>query len=236
MRTLYDSINSQKVDEGLFKNAVSLIQLRKVSSQELLTGIMNMYDYICDGDNMDLFFQDMPTLERTLWKNLYELYQKKVWSIIDFSAKTFNNTPKRPNRAVRNNADDEESEFANDSDFEDIGSDLDTGSDLASDIFTELDLEENKLTKVTPQFRRALRNIIKQSKNPDIDLKPSEPDSILPIYDEQFDKGYFITLNRTTGLLNRLFRKADHKFLEKAFSKLGDDRESGSVDFEDDEA
>jgi hypothetical protein len=226
MRTLYDSINSQNVDEGLFKNAVSLIQLRKVSSQDLLTGIMSMYDYICDGDDMDLFFQDMPLMERTLWKNLYELYQKKVWSIIDFSSKTFDssNLQHRSQNIGTNK---------NGSDIDDAEADLGikTNSEVAKDIFIELHLEENELTKVTPQFRRALRNIIKQSKNPDIDLKPSEPDSILPIYDEQFDKGYFITLNRTTGLINRLFRKADHKFLEKAFSKLGDDRENGDADF-----
>ena len=35
---------------------------------------MNMYEYICNNEDIELFFQDFQFKERVFWKNLYEMY------------------------------------------------------------------------------------------------------------------------------------------------------------------
>ena len=55
---------NMEVDEGLIKNAISLLEIKNIDPQELLNGILSMYDYICDKDDMDLFYQDMPFKQR----------------------------------------------------------------------------------------------------------------------------------------------------------------------------
>ena len=70
-------------------------------------------------------------------------------------------------------------------------------------------------------MRRNLRDIIKQSQNSTLDLKASEIESIIPITDPKDNKIYFITLNRTKGALNRVFRAADIKLFKTALMQIG---------------
>lgn len=192
MKKLYTYIQKD-INEGLIKNAISLAGINKMTPEQLLNGILNMYDYICDEDDIDLFFEEYPTAEKIVWKNIYSLYEKKVWSMFD--ATYFNN-----------------------------------GDSESSNIVTELGLQENQMTKITPELRRDLRKVIKESRNNKLDLKPSEIDQILPLYDNKYDKVYFITLNRTKGFFKKLFRKADINFLEKAFIKMADIVQTGKIE------
>ena len=192
MKKLYTYIQKD-VNEGLIKNAISLAGINKMTPEQLLNGILNMYDYICDEDDIDLFFDEYPTAEKVVWKNIYALYEKKVWSMFD--ATYFNNA-----------------------------------NDESSNIISDLDLQENQMTKITPELRRDLRKVIKESRNDKLDLKPSEIDQVLPLYDNKYDKVYFITLNRTKGFFKKLFRKADINFLEKAFIKMADVVQTGKIE------
>ena len=82
MIALKEYINPN-VNESVVGSAISMVQIRSMDSEYLLTGILNMYDYICDGDDMKYFYQDFPVKERVFWENLYKLYNKQVWSIFD---------------------------------------------------------------------------------------------------------------------------------------------------------
>jgi hypothetical protein len=168
---IYENIN-----EGIIKGIISLSFIKKISPEDLLNGIMNMYEYICNNEDIELFFQDFQFKERVFWKNLYEMYTKKVWSIFDMN------------------------------DNEDL---------------SKLGLQENVITKISVEMRRNLRDIIKQSQNSTLDLKASEIESIIPITDPKDNKIYFITLNRTKGALNRVFRAADIKLFETALMQIG---------------
>ena len=75
--------DNEVVNEGFLMNAVTKRTMKNMSSKDLYTGILNMYDYIVDNDDIKLFYQDFPMKERLFWKNLYDLYQKQVWSIFD---------------------------------------------------------------------------------------------------------------------------------------------------------
>lgn len=180
-----DQVNDQSdINEGFLANGISKIILNKISQQELLDGILNMYDYIVDKDDIKLFLQDFPLKERVFWKNLYDLQQKKVWSIIDV-----------------------------DGNYEDLKSMIP---------------EFNQIVDITVPFRRELRQIIKQSRNTELDLKPSEPKSMMAVQDnllkdstKKKNKVYVFTINRVTGPLKRLFRAIDAKFLEHVFKKIG---------------
>ena len=182
MKNLAEYISTQdiNVNEGLIKSGISLITLNKINPEHLLEGILNMYDYIVDNDNMELFYQDFPVKEQVLWKNLYELYSKKVWSIID----------------------------------------VDTNNEQISSWVEDSFPQRNELIDVTTNFRRHLRKFIKESKNNNLNIKPSEPDKMMIIDDKVNSKSYIVTINRTTGILSRLIRGVDKKYLEKAFSKL----------------
>lgn len=183
MQSLYEYIQHQ-IDEGLIKNTISLVSIKNIDSDELLNGILSMYEYICDEDDINLFYQDFPVQQKIFWKNLYQLYQKGVWSIFDVN---------------------ENSEF-----------------------ITDLGLQINTLMKITMEFRRDLRKMLKDSKNSKLDLKASQIDKVIALKDPKSEKIYIITLNRTTGFLSRLFRKRDSLFLEKALEKLGVDIKSNS--------
>lgn len=168
---IYENIN-----EGIIKGVISLAFIKKISPEDLLNGILNMYEYICNNEDIELFFQDFQFKERVFWKNLYEMYTKKVWSIFDMN------------------------------DNEDL---------------SKLGLQENVITKISVEMRRNLRDIIKQSQNSTLDLKASEIESIIPITDPKDNKIYFITLNRTKGALNRVFRTADIKLFKTALMQIG---------------
>lgn len=193
MKTLYNALlednnYNEPVNEGFLLNGVSKITLNKLSQQELLDGLLNMYDYIVDKDDIKLFLQDFPSKERLFWKNLYDLNQKKVWSIID----------------------------------------VDNQYDEIQSIIPEF----NKFIEISVPLRRKFREIIKDSRNSELDLKPSEVKNLMAIKDNLLksnnrkndNKIYILTINRTTGLLKRLFRNIDAKFLEKVFEKLATGR------------
>ena len=84
MEQLYDVVMQESdVNEGFLMNALSKRALNRMSPKELFDGMLNMYDYIVDDDDIDLFLQDFPVKDRLFWKNLYDLYTKKVWSVVD---------------------------------------------------------------------------------------------------------------------------------------------------------
>lgn len=198
MQTLPIYVNeniNQDINEGLIKGLLSLNLIKNISTNDFLNGILNMYEYICNEEDIELFFDDFPVKERIFWKNLYELYLKKVWSIFDMEV------------------------FKNKS----ISTDNNENSNSATkEEINTLGLEENTLTKISVEMRRELRKIINDSKNNKLDLKPSEIESIIPISDPMnSDIIYFITINKTKGFFGKLFRKIDIKLLEKQLEKIG---------------
>lgn len=71
------------INEAILKSTVAIFILNRLDAPKIASGIMNMYDYIVDEDDINLFLRDYPAKERILWSSLYKLYQNKVWSIID---------------------------------------------------------------------------------------------------------------------------------------------------------
>ena len=189
MKTIQEVLieQNEQLNEGFLMNGISKITLNKLSQQELFDGILNMYDYIVEGDDIKLFLQDFPVKEQLFWKNLYDLNQKKVWSIID----------------------------------------VDSNYDELQTIVPEF----NHFVDINVQFRRKLREIIKNSRNDKLELKASEPQELIAIRDNIIQsnnrtggKVYILTINRTTGLFKRLFRAIDAKFLKQIFEKLATGR------------
>lgn len=84
----YVNMKDELVNEALLKSAAAIFVLNRMTAQQLASGIMNMYDYIVDNDDINLFLKDYPIKERILWNALYVLYQNKVWSIIDVDKTT----------------------------------------------------------------------------------------------------------------------------------------------------
>lgn len=169
MKELREHLN-ESLNEGLISSSISLIQIKNMEPQYLLSGILNMYDYICDEEDIKNFYLDYPVKERVFWKNLYKLYTKNIWSIFDIG---------------------EES-------LADVGAGL---------------------TKVTPEFRRNLRKMIKNSRNSKLDIKPGQVDQIVLVRDDVKNVNIILTINKT-GLLRGLMRAADLKLLKTAFEKL----------------
>ena len=167
------------INENFLMNTATKITLKKLEPKELYTGILNMYDYIVDNDDIKLFLKDFPIKERLFWKNLYNLYTKQVWSIFDVDIEQLN-------------------------EFKESG------------LFPDW----NIITSITPEFRRQLRHIIKNSRNNNLDIKPSAPSDVMAVTDEVTKKIYIFTINRTTGLRS-IFRPLDKKFLIEVFNKLG---------------
>ena len=122
-----------------------------------------------------MFYKDFPLKERMFWKNLYSLYQNKVWSIFD--------------------------------------------ADGDSEVLKELLPSHGVLVDMTPEFRRVLRQLINDSSNTELDIKPSDPKSVMKVYDKQLKKNYVFTINIATGI-KVLFRPVDAKFLEEIFNKI----------------
>ena len=178
MISLQDYIyENENINEGFLFNALTKRTVKNMNSKDLFTGILNMYDYIVDEDDIKLFLKDFPLKERAFWANLYNLYKNQVWSIFDVS-------------------------------INDI------------DSFSKLIPEFNKIVNITPEFRRELRQLIKQSKNEKLDLKPSMPSDIMAVKDDLTKSIYVFTINRTTGIKG-VFRPIDKKFLTEIFNKLG---------------
>lgn len=167
------------INENFLLNSVTKRTLNKLDPKDLYTGILNMYDYIVDNDDIKLFLKDFPVKERLFWKNLYNLYTKQVWSIFDVDIEQLE-------------------EFKN------------------SGLFPDF----NVITSITPQFRRELRSMLKNSRNNNLDIKPSAPSDVMAVPDNVTKHIYIFTINRTTGLRS-IFRPLDKKFLIEIFEKIG---------------
>lgn len=176
-------IENEYITEGLFKSSIGLMYIKKLDSEYILNGILNMYEYIIDKSDIKLFYKDFPIKERPFWENIYKLYENKIWSIFDVSKSD---------------------------------GDMSDQEDEIGECFDE----ENALIKVTPEFRRQLRNIIAGSSLKDDNLTAAVVDKIMLIDDPQFDKRYIFTINKIQGMFKRMFKTVDVKFLEKLFEKI----------------
>lgn len=183
MKELYTYLlENEQIDEGLFKSAMGMAYIKKMDSRYLLTGLLNMYEYIINKSDIKLFYEDFPVKERPFWTNIYKLYENKLWSIFD--------TQK------------------NDSDNE---NNIDSCFD-----------GENELINVTPEFRRQLRNIIKDSSSSQDDLNANNVNKIMLINDPQFNKRYIFTINKIQGMFRKVLNLADTKMLEMMFKKISE--------------
>ena len=176
--------DSEVINEGFLMNTATKRTMKNMSSKDLYTGILNMYDYIVDNDDIKLFYQDFPMKERLFWKNLYDLYQKQVWSIFDV--------------------------------------------DGDSEVLNSVVPTYGSVVKVNSEFRRKLRQLLNNSRNTELDIKPSAPQDVMKVYDKQLDKNYVFTINRITGW-RAIFRPIDAKFLEEIFNKIGQESTSPST-------
>lgn len=177
-----NSIEQDTIDEGLIKNLISLNQLNTLNPEEFLDGVLDMYDVIAEGENIKLFFDEIEIGQRTLWKNLYKLYQNKAWGIIDI-----------------------------------------TNADEKENLANELGIPENSVTQISVKLRRQLRNLIRQSSNKNLDLNATQVDEVILISDPTFkDKSYLVTFNKPSGILNKMIKGGEIKFLKKAFEKVGE--------------
>ena len=82
--------------------------------------------------------------------------------------------------------------------------------------------QENELINITPEFRRQLRNIIKNSSTSQDDLNSSNVNKIMLINDPQFDKRYIFTINKITGIFKKGLKLVDTKMIESLFKKISE--------------
>lgn len=66
-------------------NVFSFYSLSKIRPKNLKIGLLSMYDYILNNDDIKFFFQDMQASERPMWRALYDTYQEKLWSIVEIN-------------------------------------------------------------------------------------------------------------------------------------------------------
>jgi len=237
MKDLYTSLtenlnnpyNNQfdQVDEGLFKSSMGFFYIKKMNSQYLLNGLLNMYEYIVEKSDIKLFYNDFPVKERPFWTNIYNLYKNGIWSIFD--------APKPKGSDTQQDQDDlEDTEYELNKLKEDpeknrieirqlerkIRSYKENIYDKSQDNVEDCFPEKNTLIDVTPEFRRKLRHIIQQSSVTDSNLNANNVMKIMLIDDPQFDKRYIFTINKIMGVVRRLFKAVDVKMLEKMFEKI----------------
>jgi len=60
MEDLYTYLKNDRVDEGLFKPALGFMYIKKMDPDYLLNGVLNMYEYIINKDDIKLFYKDFP--------------------------------------------------------------------------------------------------------------------------------------------------------------------------------
>lgn len=198
MKTLYDIIVEEKqIDEGLLKNMMSRPVLNRMSSEELITGLLNMYDYICAGDDIEKFYQDFPARQKMFWKNIYELYDSTAFGMFEIA----------PSVAT---------EYGSDEDKEKTESNLQqarrgtTIEDIAS---------ENEMVKITPELRRMLRDVIDNSKvGKNSKITAADPLFIYitedPLYEDEYRMMF--TINKAANMFSK-------KFLEALFKKIDEE-------------
>lgn len=190
-----EQLGEGQIDEGLIKNLLSKPILNRIRPDDLKTGILNMYDYICAGDDIEKFYKDFPRTQKMFWKNLYQLYDSNAFGMFEVAPKIsaeyggtiFNNDdikklpePKR------------------------LGTTID---DIASD---------DEIVKVTPEIRRMLRDVIDNSKmGSNTKISAADPMFIYitedPLYEEEYRMMF--TINKDANIFSR-------KFLEALFKKI----------------
>lgn len=192
MINLIDYINEEyQIDEGLLKNMMSRPVLNRMSSEDLKTGILNMYDYICAGDDIEKFYQDFPRTQKMFWKNLYELYDSTAFGMFELDPKKVDmgeNSKENNNPQVRQHR----------------GTTID---DIASD---------DEVVKVTPEIRRMLRDVIDNSKiGGKSKISAADPMFIYvtedPLYEDEYRMMF--TINKAANMFSK-------KFLEALFKKI----------------
>lgn len=192
MKTLYETIvEEQQIDEGLLKNMMSRPVLNRISPEDLKTGILNMYDYICAGDDMEKFYMDFPKMQKMFWKNLYELYDSTAFGMFEIDPK-LGGVPTK----------DDEDESPNKR-----HSGATTIEDIASD---------DEVVKVTPEIRRMLRDVIDNSKiGKNSKISAADPLFIFvtedPLYEDEYRMMF--TINKAANMFSK-------KFLEALFKKI----------------
>lgn len=83
LKEYINQYNYPNTNEGLAANAISLIILKQMDTNHLISGLADMYDYICNQDDIKLFYMDFSVKERIFWKTLYKMYEHGVWCIFD---------------------------------------------------------------------------------------------------------------------------------------------------------
>lgn len=191
MKDLIEYINEEyQVDEGLLKNMMSRPVLNRIRPDDLKTGILNMYDYICAGDDMEKFYQDFPRVQKMFWKNLYELYETTAFGMFELD-------PKKVEIG-----DDENKNIP-------VSKRGTTIDDIASD---------DEVVKVTPEIRRMLRDVIDNSKVGE-KSKISAADPIFiyvtedPLYEDEYRMMF--TINKAANMFSRKFLEALFKKIDE---------------------
>jgi len=223
MKDLYTYIiESEQIDEGLFKASIGLIYIKKMDPKYLLEGLLNMYNYIVDKSNIKLFYQDFPIKERPFWEFIYKLYEKKIWSIFDAPRedKSFEYELQDLRDELKDYEEEDDPRYKakiNQLKRQIAQKERSQNSDDITSCFTE----ENSLIDVTPEFRRKLHEIIKGSSNQE-EINSANVKKIMLVNDPQFDRRYIFTINKVQGIFRNMFRAVDIKMLEKLFEKISE--------------
>lgn len=241
--TQYIKCNTDSsVNEGFIRNVLSIGTLARKSPEDLLTGVLNMYDYVCNNDDIKKFFMDFPLRERPFWKNIFQLYSKGLFGIFDINSRMV----------------DKLEDAMSESDNKQHSSDIDSDG-----VF---------MVEVTPDLRRVLRQVISDSKigrssyyyyydddddedddrwsrrrNPrgrnhfrrrneslEIDearrdnkkekeftkTSPSDPQYISIFKDPIQEKYYVFSINKQTNILRRIGNIGSVEFLKQLISKI----------------
>ena len=226
MKTLYIYLNDENVNEGFIRNWRSESKLKNISSQELLTGILGMYDYISNGLDIEEFFDDQGS-NKYFFETLYKYYNDGVWTMIDFDDKDdfIDRIPYSKNIHVDNAV----SELEPDDDPTDEK--VPYRDTLAYSVLKNLGFEYNKLFDVDTNIRRILRYIKDNSNNPNITLDPSAADAMVILYDEVWHKWYLFVINKVSGFFRKIKNKSNVKVLRQMFDKIAKDLASNKCDF-----
>jgi len=230
MKHLDNYISEQYIDEGLFRNLFSIATLSRMDSNDLLTGILDMYDYICDGDDMKKYFMDFPRMERPFWKNLYKLYSKGLFGIFDIDSKlidqlkdemygedkdkmqTKNNdflvevTPKL-RRILRKVISESRVNRANPNYYD------------SDDDDEKLKARRDKKIKFKKRFFKESFEINEKSED-FVKTSPADPEYIAIFKDPIKDQHYVFSINKQTNLIKRIGNASSIEFLKLMISKL----------------
>ena len=198
MKDLIEYINEEQLDEGLLRNMMSRPVLNRMSPEDLKTGILNMYDYICAGDDMEKFYMDFPKIQKMFWKNLYELYDSTAFGMFEIDPK-LNGTP-----TEEPNDEDEEEKPASSVRNARGGTSIE---DIASD---------DEVVKITPELRRMLRDVMDNSKiGKNSKMTAADPMFLYitsdPLYEDEYRMMF--TINKAANMFSR-------RFLEALFKKI----------------